>query len=131
MMLADPRSFLAHIQRFRAPDDRVVRQWKECWAEGAHARWSDPLRPKNPYASGTRRAAAWDAGWNWAERQPDRRRGQTSLAHPRRRRTDTIPRLVRGARAGALGLSVLTVFGGLWRIRRGRHRRLQRFDGRG
>lgn len=115
-MLSTPRSVLGHIPRFVRPaPDRVVRQWKDSWAHGARARWSG-AESRSPHAPGSRRAAAWEAGWRWADRQPDRRRGQTSLAHPHRRRTDTIPRLVRGARAGALGLSMLTLVGGLWRI---------------
>jgi hypothetical protein len=47
---------------------------------------------------------------------------QARLAHPHRRSNDTLPQLMRRARTGAIGMSALTVLGGLWAIRRRRSR---------
>jgi hypothetical protein len=73
----------------------------------------------NPHEPGSSRAAAWRAGWHWAEDQPDRRHPDlVRFAHPHRRRADRSSRLVRSAQAGAVGLSMLTIAAWLWQIRR-------------
>jgi hypothetical protein len=89
---------------------------------GAQARWSGAAFVKNPHEPRSSAAAAWGAGWRWAEQQPDRRRPEVvRFAHPYRRSTDTPTRVIRSARAGAVGLSVLTLAGWLWQIRRKRN----------
>jgi hypothetical protein len=101
-----------------------VQTWKEAWAGGARARWSGTGFIHNPHEPRSPSAAAWAAGWRWAEQQPDRRRSDVvRLAHPYRRSTDTPARVIRTARAGAVGLSVLTLAGWLWQMRRKRRMR--------
>jgi hypothetical protein len=101
------------------PDDAQVREWKRTWVSGAEARWAGTSLLLNPHEPGSSRAAAWRAGWHWAEDQPDRRHPDlVRFAHPHRRRADRTSRLVRGAQAGAVGLSMLTVAAWLWQIRR-------------
>jgi hypothetical protein len=105
------------------PDDAHVREWKRTWVSGAESRWGGKPLPANPHKPGSSRAAAWRAGWHWADSQPDRRQPRAvRLAHQYRRRTDSPSRLVRSAQAGALGLSVLTIAGWLWQTRRQRGR---------
>lgn len=106
------------------PDDAQVREWKGSWVSGAEGRWAGTSLLANPYKPGSSRAAAWRAGWHWADLQPDRRQPRpVRFAHPLRRRTDSSSRLVRSAQAGAVGLSVLTIAGWLWQMRRQRARR--------
>jgi hypothetical protein len=101
------------------PDDAQVREWKRTWVSGAEARWAGTSLLLNPHESGSFRAAAWRAGWHWAEAQPDRRHPEVvRFAHPHRRRTDRTARLVRSAQAGAVGLSMLTIAAWVWQIRR-------------
>jgi hypothetical protein len=109
------------------PDDAQVREWKRAWVRGAEGRWAGTSLLVNPHNPGSSRAAAWRAGWHWAEGQADRRQpGLVRFAHPHRRRADGSSRLVRSAQAGAVGLSMLTIAAWLWQIRRKRTR-----DGRG
>src|SRR4051812_13960403 len=118
---APPRPKVA-AERAR-PDDAQVREWKGTWVTGAESRWAGKSLLENPHPSSSPRAAAWRAGWHWAERQPDRRQSTlVRFAHQHRRRTDRSSVLVRRAQAGAVGLSVLTVAGWLWQIRRQRTR---------
>jgi hypothetical protein len=101
------------------PDDAKVREWKRTWISGAESRWAGTSLLLNPHDPGSSRAAAWRAGWHWAEDQPDRRHPDVvRFAHPHRRRADRSSRLVRSAQAGAVGLSVLTIAAWLWQIRR-------------
>ena len=120
-----PRSLLRSLGRFRPSSaDRRIHDWQENWRRGAEARWSGQFSAVNPHPAGSDRAAAWMAGWDWAERRPNRRETtQSRLAHPHRRSTDTLPQLVvRHARAGAIGISAVTLLGSLWAIRRRRSR---------
>jgi hypothetical protein len=101
------------------PDDAQVREWKRTWVTGAESRWAGTSLLLNPYEPGSFRAAAWRAGWHWAEDQPDRRHPDVvRFAHAHRRRTDRSSRLVRSAQAGAVGLSMLTIAAWVWQIRR-------------
>lgn len=101
------------------PSDAQVREWKGSWVGGAESRWSGTSLLANPHKAGSSRAAAWRAGWHWADRQPDRRESTSvRFAHAHRRRTDRSSLLVRRTQAGAVGLSVLTIAGWLWQIRR-------------
>jgi hypothetical protein len=96
-----------------------LRQWKESWITGAQAKWAGTSAVRNPHQAGSRRAAAWEAGWRWAEQHPDRRHNSVArFAHPHRRSTDNSGHLVRRATAGAAGLSALTLAGWLWQMRR-------------
>ena len=105
------------------PDDAQVRLWKRTWVSGAESQWAGISLLANPYKDDSSRAAAWRAGWHWAESQPDRRQpDQVRFAHSHRRSNDRSSRLVRRAQAGAVGLSMLTVAGWLWQIRRQRTR---------
>jgi hypothetical protein len=110
------------FQQFTSPTpDRKIREWKDTWRRGAQTQWSGRPAAANPHPAGSDRAAAWNAGWNWAARHSDRRQsGPARLAHPHRRSNDTLPRLISHAKTGAIGLSVLTVLGALWKSRRQR-----------
>lgn len=115
-----PKAVAERVQ----PNDAQVREWKGSWVKGAESRWSGTSLLANPHKAGSSRAAAWRAGWHWADRQPDRRQPDVvRFAHAHRRRTDRSSHLVRRAQAGAVGLSVLTIAGWLWQIRRQRMRR--------
>ena len=117
-----PRAPAGKVQ----PNDAQVREWKGSWVRGAESRWSGASLLANPHKPGSSRAAAWRAGWHWADRQPDRRQPDVvRFAHAHRRRTDKSSHLVRRAQAGAVGLSVLTIAGWLWQIRRQKTRRRQ------
>jgi hypothetical protein len=106
--------------RSEAPDVHV-QQWKGAWVTGAESRWAGASVLANPHNPGSTRAAAWRAGWHWADRQPDRRHpDNVRFAHGHRRRTDRSSPLVRRTQAGAVGLSMLTIAGWLWQIRRQR-----------
>jgi hypothetical protein len=103
------------------PPDVHVQQWKGAWVSGAEGRWAGASVLANPHKAGSTRAAAWRAGWHWADRQPDRRQpNNVRFAHGHRRRTDRSSPLVRRTQAGAVGLSMLTIAGWLWQIRRQR-----------
>lgn len=111
------------LHRFSRPKvstgDELVRNWKDAWLKGAQARWSGTSSMTNPYQVNSAQAAAWRAGWRWAEGQPDRRQPTPQrLAHPLRRSTDRTARLIRGAQAGAVGVSVVTLLGWLWQMQR-------------
>jgi hypothetical protein len=68
--------------------DVQVRLWKAAWLQGANAQWSARGFDTNPYAAGLERAA-WNAGWKWAGKNPDRRVNRAPrAAHRRRRATD-------------------------------------------
>jgi len=103
------------------PPDVQIQQWKGAWVTGAESRWSGASVVANPHKAGSTRAAAWRAGWHWADRQPDRRQpNNVRFAHGHRRRADRSSPLVRRTQAGAVGLSILTIAGWLWQIRRQR-----------
>jgi ABC-type transport system involved in cytochrome c biogenesis permease subunit len=97
-------------------DAVFVESWKKAWIAGAEARWSK--RPvKNPFGVDPSRAA-WNAGHRWAADNPDRRTtSHIRLAHPLRRSTDNISRVVRAAEIGAIGLGVLAAARWAWRRR--------------
>jgi hypothetical protein len=104
-------------------DEARVREWKRTWVSGAEGRWAGTSLLVNPHKPGSSRATAWRAGWHWADGQPDRRRpGQVRFAHPYRRSTDSSARRVRRAQAGAVGVSMLTIAGWVWHMRRQRTR---------
>ena len=100
-------------------DDAYVRRWKQSWTRGAQARWRGAVSGDNPHRAGSAAARAWEAGWAWAEQQPDRRTPSiVRFAVPHRRADDRLWTLRRSARAGAVGLSVFAVAGWLWQARR-------------
>ena len=119
-----------------APGDAVtgdpVQLWKSRWRLGADARWSGVAFAANPYQheEGSSPAKAWEAGWNWAEQQPDRRRGApVRLAHPLRRSSDgeSAPlALARSARTASVGVSAVVVAAWLWQTRRRKRLELSR-----
>jgi hypothetical protein len=90
------------------PDARVDR-WKAAWLRGASTRWTPDAPAINPYSSSVEHAA-WQAGWEWAGHNPDRRVNRTPrIAHRRRRATDaTLPSSVKGA--VGLGVAGVTVY---------------------
>jgi hypothetical protein len=118
------RGVLDHLRRIAMQNsDRQVRGWRRDWERGADARWSGRSTGVNPYPSGSSRASAWSAGWRWADQQANRRRPRACrLAHPYRRSSDTLVRLVRGTNASAVGVSALTMIAAVWEIRRRRAR---------
>jgi hypothetical protein len=80
--------------------------WKVAWVKGARAYWAGALHSAQPYASPPGNIA-WDAGWHWAEQNPDRRKEAVPrLAHRRRRATDPMPHLARAVQVGAVGLTL-------------------------
>ena len=99
-------------RRHESPDadaDLMVSLWKAAWVEGAKARWSPDVSTANPHAAGMERSA-WDAGWLWAERNPDRRRNLPPyVAHRRRRATDS-PVATSVKRAMGLGAAGVAVY---------------------
>lgn len=108
---ADPHRRWDVLWRWRRPGrdvdpDANFKIWKAAWVEGAKARWagvSSGARLRAlPFAS-----AAWEAGWHWAEQNPDRRKGSVlRLAHRRRRATDSTSLFPRVMQMGALGLAL-------------------------
>jgi hypothetical protein len=83
-----------------------VAMWKVAWVKGARAYWAGALHSAQPYASPPGNIA-WDAGWHWAEQNPDRRKEAVPrLAHRRRRATDPMPHLARAVQVGAVGLTL-------------------------
>jgi hypothetical protein len=94
-----------------ANPDVVVAAWKTAWSEGANAAWAPQRAYNNPYPTGAQRSA-WDAGWRWAGRNPDRRNNEAvRMAHPLRRSTDTAltPSLKRAAALGATGVTLYAI----------------------
>lgn len=121
-MTAAGNTLLRHIL-FRKTEDKRIREWKAKWRQGAENAWAGAAFAANPFATESPHHSAWAAGWNWARNHPDRRReGASGLAHPHRRATDTITRLIRKASLSPVGLSALTVMGAVWTIRRRRTR---------
>jgi hypothetical protein len=91
-----------------SPDVRVS-QWKTAWMAGANARWAAHPARANPYTPGPERSA-WDAGWDWASRNPDRRQNQTErAAHRRRRATDSTLAVKRAVGLGAVGVTLYAI----------------------
>jgi len=118
------RGVLDHLRRIASHNtDKQVRGWRKHWERGADARWSSASNGVNPYPPDSYRASAWSAGWRWAEHRADRRKPHaTRLAHPYRRNSDTLIRLVRRTNAGAVGVSALTIVAAILEIRRRRAR---------
>jgi hypothetical protein len=107
------------LRRAENPSDTFVDAWKKAWIAGAHARWANVTAP-NPFSADPARAA-WNAGHLWAGDNPDRRTSShIRLAHPMRRSTDKLPRIVRAAEIGALGLGALAAARWAWRRRKDR-----------
>jgi hypothetical protein len=105
------------LRRPASESDSFVETWKKAWLAGAEARWSNGST-KNPHAGDPSRAA-WNAGHLWAADNPNRRTSNhIRLAHPLRRQTDSVPRVVRVVEIGAIGLGVLAAARWAWRRRR-------------
>jgi hypothetical protein len=110
-------------RRHASPDadaDLMVSLWKAAWVEGAKARWSPDASTANPYAAGMERSA-WEAGWEWAGRNPDRRRNVTPrLAHRRQRATDSpvATSVKRAMGLGAAGVAVYAIAKAVRRLTR-------------
>ena len=106
-------------RRTNDADAIFVESWKKAWIAGAEARWSN-APANNPFADDPSRAA-WNAGHLWARDNPNRRAtNHVRLAHPFRRSTDTMPRVVRAVEIGAIGLGVLAAARWAWRRRSNR-----------
>ena len=86
------------------PDDAQVRLWKRTWVSGAESQWAGISLLANPHKDDSSRAAAWRAGWHWAESQPDRaatRPGALCALAPAQQRSivpPCAPRAGRGCR---------------------------------
>jgi hypothetical protein len=99
---------------FRSPDadaDLLVSQWKTAWVEGAKARWAPEGSIGNPYTAGMERLA-WEAGWEWAGKNPDRRKNlPPHVAHRRRRATDdpVATSVKRAVGLGAAGVAAYAI----------------------
>jgi hypothetical protein len=115
MATHDPSKWWARLLHRREPPpvqpDAVVATWKAAWVRGANAAWG-PHRPvANPYHTEMERAA-WQAGWKWAELNPDRRTNRVPrFAHPRRRAMDSsmTASLKRAAAVGATGVTLYAI----------------------
>jgi len=118
------RGVLDHLRRIASQDtDDQVRGWRRHWRRGAEARWSGASSGDHRYPAGSSQASAWCAGWRWADHHADRRQpNATRLAHPYRRNSDTLVRLVRRTNARAVGVSALRMIAAVWEIRRRRGR---------
>src|SRR5262245_22316451 len=68
--------------------DAFVKAWKAAWTEGCQHRWRGGMRGDVPYVQEDQRAA-WLAGWQWADTNPDRRRQGGPPARGYRRSTDS------------------------------------------
>jgi ribosome modulation factor len=89
--------------------DALVASWKTAWSQGAQARWNDQSSTSNPHQTGHERSA-WEAGWRWATRNPDRRSQEIQrLAHPGRRAGDAPPHLRRAIKLSVAGLTLLGI----------------------
>jgi hypothetical protein len=107
------------LRRHDSASDTFVATWKKAWIAGAEARWSN-APAKNPFPGDPSRAA-WNAGHLWANANPDRRKNHhVRLAHPSRRSTDSVSRVVRAAEIGAIGFGVLAAARWVWRRRQRR-----------
>jgi hypothetical protein len=106
-------------RRVEARQDALVDAWKVAWTDGCHRRWQGASRDEVPYKSGAQRDA-WHAGWQWADRHPDRRDPSRTWPAGDRRRPDPTVRLTRVATRGAAGLTILAAARWLW------HRRTDR-----
>ena len=104
-----------------ASTDALVAAWKTAWKTGARSAWEAQPAEANPHAAGPQRSA-WDAGWCWAQHNPDRRKGTPRLAHRQRRANDSTPHLTRALQLGAMGVTVFWVTRALHRWARGRQR---------
>ena len=108
------------LLRRPSDSDTFVETWKRAWIAGAEARWSNASNAmtKNPFSRDPSRAA-WNAGHLWAADNPDRRTtDHIRLAHPLRRSTDTVSRVVRAAEIGVIGIGMLAAARWAWRRRR-------------
>jgi hypothetical protein len=104
-----PSFWRSRRQQEEPTPDAIVASWKTAWSHGAQARWSEQSAGSNPYSSGHERSA-WEAGWRWAARNPDRRsREQMLLAHPLRRAGDTPPHIRRAIKLSVAGLTLLGI----------------------
>ena len=113
---------LRHGQKSPIDTDAIVAAWKNAWMEGAEARWHAKPVTANPHAT-DREFAAWEAGWRWADQNPDRRNHDTSrLAHPHRRVNDSTKPLTRALQVGAAGVTVFWLSRTLQRWARGPRR---------
>jgi hypothetical protein len=99
--------------------DMLVAAWKAAWMEGAQAGWQAKTSEANPHAAGQGRSA-WEAGWRWAQQNPDRRNHDTPrLAHRHRRVSDSNRPITRALQLTAVGISVFWVSRALNRWARG------------
>lgn len=102
--------------------DALVAAWKTAWMNGAQAAWRAMPSGANPHPTGQERSA-WDAGWRWAQQNPDRRtNGTPRLAHRHRRANDSTAPLTRALQLGAMGVTVFWVSRALHRWVRGTQR---------
>jgi hypothetical protein len=99
-------------RRLAAKQDAVVETWKAAWTEGCEQRWQGATKDAVPYKRGDRRSA-WEAGWLWADGNPDRR-DPDGLLNGGQRRPAGQTRLARAARRGATGLTLLAAARWLW-----------------
>jgi len=102
--------------------DALVAAWKTAWMNGAQEAWRSMPSGANPHATGQERSA-WDAGWRWAQQNPDRRTyGTPRLAHRHRRANDSTAPFTRALQLGAMGVTVFWVSRALHRWARGAQR---------
>jgi hypothetical protein len=94
-------------QTEQSASDAFVEAWKKSWLAGADACWTSQSsvnpNPHNP------ERAAWQAGWSWAQANPDRRRKQI-LAHPGRRGNDAPRPVTRAVKYSAWGIGGIGLF---------------------
>jgi ribosome modulation factor len=99
-----------------------VAAWKAAWLKGAHGGWHAEPSNANPYTTGQERSA-WEAGWRWAQQNPDRRKnGAPRLAHRHRRALDSPAPLTRALQLSAMGVTVFWISRAIHRWARGPRR---------
>jgi hypothetical protein len=115
-------AFWRHNSATVVNTDALVAAWKAAWLKGAQAAWEAKPADANPRAT-TQERSAWDAGWHWAQHNPDRRKhGTPRLAHRHRRANDSTPHLTRALQLGAVGVTVFWVSRALHRWAQGGQR---------
>jgi hypothetical protein len=91
-----------------AAQNAYVEAWQSAWTAGCAARWhGQPFRSRL-YRKGPLRHA-WIAGWNWANRQPDRRKNRRTNPSWTTHRSVERRALRRAATTGVLGLGLIAI----------------------
>ena len=104
------------LRRTTTEPTGFVESWKKAWIAGAEARWSK--RRRRTHSPANRRAPpGTPAIYGPLTTPTGEPTNHIRLAHPLRRSTDSMSRVVRAAEIGAIGLGVLATARWAWRRR--------------